>query len=60
MNMFTIQQSLLEVIKFAFDTWSGRLGLDDPTVGVVCDSLSSLGHQTDAGKEERQRNVMKT
>jgi hypothetical protein len=46
---------LLDVIKFTFDTWSGRLGLDKPTVGVVWDSLSSLGHQTDAGKEERQK-----
>jgi hypothetical protein len=45
---------LLDVIRFAFDIWSGRLGLGS-TVGVVCDSLTSLGHQTDAGKE-RKRN----
>jgi hypothetical protein len=47
---FIMQQSLLEVIQFAFDIWSGRLGLEDPTVGVLCDSLYSLGHRADAGK----------
>jgi hypothetical protein len=45
-----MQQSLLEVIQFAFDIWSGHLGLEDPIVGDLYDSLYSLGHRADAGK----------
>jgi hypothetical protein len=32
---------LLDVIKFFFDTWSDHVGLDNSTVGHVCDSLDS-------------------
>jgi hypothetical protein len=47
---------LLHVTKFIFDTWSGRLGIKNSTVGVVCDSLHSVHHPSIAGKENLEFN----
>jgi hypothetical protein len=55
-QMIPGQQSLLDVFVFALDTWSNHLGLNNSTVGVLCDLLHSIGRQGDTGYKEYEFN----
>jgi hypothetical protein len=47
-------QSLYHSFLFILDTWSRQLGWQNSTVGVVFDSLHSLGYTTAASKKKKR------